>query len=290
MSVRAKTYISDLVSLDSIVTVYYLNMTGGRTGGDVHDFWEFQYVDKGTYNIMIDGTRYDLNEGQFIMFPPNAHHYGSGEKYNAQIGIVSFESSSPVLFENHSRVITLSKFEKELLSDIITCGVDIFVPASPKSELVGLVPHKDTSPTELQKLKHKLEMFLTEICLGDEADSKEPVATNKSNYIKTQFKEIEDFLKNNIEKNFTLEDLSREFSISTSKIKLLFKEECDESPIAHFTSLKIKKAKQLIRETSLNFTQISENLGFTYVHYFSKVFKEKTGMSPSEYAKSIYKK
>ena len=290
MGIRAKTYINDLVSVDSIVTVHYLSMTGGGTSGDSHDFWEFQYVDKGAYNIMVDGTRYDLNEGQFIMFPPNAHHYGSGEKYRAQIGIVSFEASSPILFENHSKVITLSKFEKELLSDIITGGVDIFIPASPESGLTGLVPREEISTTELQKLKHKLEMLLTEICLGNETDTKGTVGTNKSNYIKTQFEEIEDYLKANIDKNFTLEDLSREFSISTSKIKLLFKEECDESPIAHFTSLKIKKAKQLIRESSLNFTQISESLGFTYVHYFSKVFKEKTGQTPTEYAKSIYKK
>ena len=47
MGVRAKTYINDLVSVDSIVTVYYLSMTGGGTSGDSHDFWEFQYVDKG---------------------------------------------------------------------------------------------------------------------------------------------------------------------------------------------------------------------------------------------------
>ena len=290
MGVRAKTYINDLVSVDSIVTVYYLSMTGGVTSGDSHDFWEFQYVDKGAYNIMIDGKRFDLKEGQFILFPPNARHYGTGEKYDAQIGIVSFDSSSPVLFENHSKVITLSKTEKEFLSDIITGGVDIFIPASPESGLTGLVPREEISTTELQKLKHKLEMFLTEICLGNETDTKGTVGTNKSNYIKTQFEEIEDYLKANIDKNFTLEDLSREFSISTSKIKLLFKEECDESPIAHFTSLKIKKAKQLIRESGLNFTQISEFLGFTYVHYFSKVFKEKTGMTPSEYAKSIYKR
>ena len=43
----------------------------------------------------------------------------------------------------------------------------------------------------------------------------------------------------------------------------------------------------MIRDTSLNFTQISQALGFSTVHYFSKLFKEKVGMSPSEYAKSI---
>ena len=54
--------------------------------------------------------------------------------------------------------------------------------------------------------------------------------------------------------------------------------------------MKIDAAKFMICDTSLNFTQISEKLGFTTVHYFSKLFKDKVGVSPSEYAKIVYKK
>ena len=53
MSVRAKTYIDDLISINSIVTVYYLKMTGGTTSGDKHNFWDFQYIDKGNYQIAV---------------------------------------------------------------------------------------------------------------------------------------------------------------------------------------------------------------------------------------------
>jgi YesN/AraC family two-component response regulator len=49
--------------------------------------------------------------------------------------------------------------------------------------------------------------------------------------------------------------------------------------------LKIKEAKRLIREGQMNFTEISEFLGFSSIHYFSKLFKKPTGKSPSEYAK-----
>ena len=37
----------------------------------------------------------------------------------------------------------------------------------------------------------------------------------------------------------------------------------------------------------MNFTQISEKLGYTSIHYFSRQFKKVTGMTPSEYASSI---
>ena len=62
------------------------------------------------------------------------------------------------------------------------------------------------------------------------------------------------------------------------------------SPNSYFISLKIDAAKDMICNTDLNFTQIAENLGFTTIHYFSKLFKDKVGISPSEYAKAIYKK
>ena len=55
----------------------------------------------------------------------------------------------------------------------------------------------------------------------------------------------------------------------------------------YFLALKITEAKRLIRESSLNFTQISESLGFSTIHYFSRLFKEKTGMTPTDYAEMI---
>ncbi len=51
--------------------------------------------------------------------------------------------------------------------------------------------------------------------------------------------------------------------------------------------MKIDTAKELIRTERLNFTQISERLGYTSIHYFSRRFKKETGMTPSDYASSI---
>ena len=58
--------------------------------------------------------------------------------------------------------------------------------------------------------------------------------------------------------------------------------------IFYFT--KINAVKAMISDTDLNFTQISEDLGFTIVYYFSKLFKSRVGTSPTEYEKSVYKK
>ena len=57
--------------------------------------------------------------------------------------------------------------------------------------------------------------------------------------------------------------------------------------IDYFSKLKIDAARRMIREGQLNITQISSQLGFSSVHYFSRRFKALTGMTPSEYARSV---
>ena len=60
----------------------------------------------------------------------------------------------------------------------------------------------------------------------------------------------------------------------------------EKSPIAYFNGLKILEAQRLIAQTPLNNTEIAERLGFSSVHHFSKAFKQKTGIAPTEYAKA----
>ena len=74
--------------------------------------------------------------------------------------------------------------------------------------------------------------------------------------------------------------------MSVSKLKLLFREKYGGGPINYFIELKIEKAKQLIDEGNLNLTEIAESLGFNSLHYFSRLFKKMTGISPSKYSQT----
>lgn len=57
--------------------------------------------------------------------------------------------------------------------------------------------------------------------------------------------------------------------------------------MGYVNHLKLEKSKELIGKAELNITQISNYLGYSSVHYFSRQFKQKYGMSPSEYSKSL---
>ena len=77
------------------------------------------------------------------------------------------------------------------------------------------------------------------------------------------------------------------FSFSKSYIEYIFKRETGLGIMAKFSEMKIEKAKELLRNQDYNITMISEMLGYSSVHYFSRKFKTVVGMPPSEYASSI---
>ena len=55
----------------------------------------------------------------------------------------------------------------------------------------------------------------------------------------------------------------------------------------YLTSLRLQKAKTLLKEPNLSIQEIAEQSGYTDYFYFTKVFKKAEGISPSKYRKEI---
>jgi AraC family transcriptional regulator, transcriptional activator for feuABC-ybbA operon len=73
---------------------------------------------------------------------------------------------------------------------------------------------------------------------------------------------------------------------SPTYFSTLFKEQTGQSPIQYLNKLRIDRAKQLLRSTSMPITQIAADVGFTDSFYFARIFTKSTGFSPSEYRKA----
>lgn len=96
---------------------------------------------------------------------------------------------------------------------------------------------------------------------------------------------LKDYIINNITKNISLKELSKLVYLSESQIIRIFKKEVGKTPYDYILDLKLNRAKTLLKNTNLMIKQIALNLGFCDEHYFSYVFKNKTGKTPSEYKK-----
>ncbi|MBQ8509963.1 MAG: helix-turn-helix transcriptional regulator [Clostridia bacterium] len=84
-------------------------------------------------------------------------------------------------------------------------------------------------------------------------------------------------------RSYSLEELCRMSGLSSSHFRTLFKQVTGVTAVQFQNRLKIDKAKDLIISHTCNVTEAAEAVGFRDVNYFSRIFKQLTGKSPSEY-------
>jgi len=86
-----------------------------------------------------------------------------------------------------------------------------------------------------------------------------------------------------IEEEINFHMFCKNHGISYSKFRSDFKQQTGFAPLQYFLLMKIEKAKDLLKNSDLCAKQIAFRLGFKTDHYFGRVFKMKTGLTPMEF-------
>ena len=91
----------------------------------------------------------------------------------------------------------------------------------------------------------------------------------------------------NWEQTLDFQAIATAQNVSYEWLRKAFKSVTGTSPGQYLLNLKIEKAGQMLRETSLTIAEIAAKSGFESEFYFSRIFKKKTEQSPSEWRKKI---
>ncbi len=94
-----------------------------------------------------------------------------------------------------------------------------------------------------------------------------------------------DFIDENYHRDISIYSVGSHLQLSESHISHLFKEHSGYTVLGYLQNRRIREAMRLLRETSLQITEIYQRCGFLSGSYFSKLFKRYTGISPREYRK-----
>lgn len=94
---------------------------------------------------------------------------------------------------------------------------------------------------------------------------------------------IVEHIRSRLDENITLRDVAERFSFSPNYLGLLFKEETSRNFSEYVVDLRMEKAQQLLTMTKLKIYEVADMVGYRYLPYFSRQFKETTGMTPLEY-------
>lgn len=95
-----------------------------------------------------------------------------------------------------------------------------------------------------------------------------------------------DILLNNMKNPPSIIELSKLVKLNEFKLKIGFKKLFDTTPYKYLHDYKMKKAKQLLETSDMNVTEIANEIGYKFLHNFSKVFAQKFGILPKDLMKS----
>ncbi len=94
------------------------------------------------------------------------------------------------------------------------------------------------------------------------------------------------YIRQNLSASLTISEISESIFVSKSTLTKHFSRELSMSVNEYVTSLLMSEAEALLTSTSLSVNAVSERLGFNDQLYFSRRFKQKFGVCPSEYRKN----
>ena len=106
---------------------------------------------------------------------------------------------------------------------------------------------------------------------------------------KARIAEIADYIKEHFDEDLCLDGLAQMFNVTPKYLSKVLKDHLGISFKSYLTSLRIDKAEELLTRDDIKINEICKMVGFMNHSAFIRAFKQKNGISPSEY-RNLYQK
>ena len=243
-----------------------------------HDFVEISIITEGIADYYIEGNNYTLRKGQVLISNPGTYHkvIANRDISNSQIHIAINNFKLSEVKENfidtkgRGPVLTL----KDYKDDILSCCREIVKEQEQKE-----IGH----PLMLKALIMKLLIILCR-----EIEGASNVISNKyhcsfaSSEKKNMVQSIIEYMEKEYNEDISLDRIAKNMYVSPVYISKIFKEETGDSPINYLIKIRLAKAEEMLKESTLSIKAIAQNVGYSDAYHFSKLFKKHYGISPSQ--------
>lgn len=258
--------------IQEIYTYYYqIRHSDYLFTGEEHSYWELTYIDNGRMVTEVDGVAHELNSFDLMLYAPHQFHNQQafeGTPCSYITIMFDMDLKDPAPFFN--KVFHLDKEAHRILNNFMKLAASEHTSYTKDFLLCYL---KELLITLLQPTKN--EVPLTEIPIQQQSDN-------------DLLNDIIKHINENIFKPLAIEEICDTFLISRSSLQTLFREQLNMAPKQYINELKLSKSKFMIKEGKYTISEITVALGFGSIHYFSRKFKQRYGITPTDYAKSIF--
>ena len=259
------------VKVEGIYTFFYHEKEQGFLfAGESHPMPELTYVDQGMLHSVADGVDLQLKQGDLVLYAPGQWHMQYADMDMAP------------------RYVTIT-FDAEGVDWSILANRKFAAPQKVVSLLQQMLREQERmdecfGDMILSQLSLLLVFMLRQAAAPVGGKLQTANAIHSENEI---IRRAQMYVSTHVREKLTVPLLARQVDVSPSYLTALFHKNLQISPGEYIRRIKLQESKQMIRENNLNFTEIAAALQYSTVHHFSRQFKEKFGITPTEYAKSV---
>ena len=250
--------------------VYHEKERGFFFRGEEHSMLELTYVDKGSIHSVAGGQDLVLTQGDMAIYGPNQWHMQYADPDCAPSYItITFDLEGDSLERLLNRKFRTPQKAVLLLQQMLR-------ERDREDRYTG------------DMLISLLGQLLLTVLREAEGSARLPLRTaNAINNENEVVGHAQRFIGQNVRMKLSVPMVAREVGVSPSYLTALFHKNLQISPGEYIRRAKLQESKLMIREGKMNFTEIAQVLQYSTVHHFSRQFKEKFGITPTEYARSI---
>ena len=258
-----------------------------------YSFSQIIYVSSGNGIYTTETEAYPFDAGMMFYRPANQSSKYEWCSEEASLSVISFVCPSDAMKTFARAPFLLYEEERDALLDLMKTAARIFEHVKQDSGQRGMQLRTDVPGVVLHFVYASLERFLSMVycrLCGIDLLVDESQKANRHIDDSALVRDIQKYMQDHITENLTVDDICGRFRFSPAALQKKFKQSTGRGLMAYFGEQKIALAKYLIRSDSKSFTEIAEELGFSSVNYFSKVFKARVGISPTEFSRYVSKR
>ncbi|MDQ2086404.1 AraC family transcriptional regulator [Herbivorax sp. ANBcel31] len=251
-----------------------------------HEFFEMVYIKKGNAVFEISGSPVEIGPNNIIIIKPGQFHkFEVKSQTGCEFIVLSFRLENK--FDNQFSGVSLEDFlnfvnKKEW-------GAFISLKVSHKNEIINLLnrilSERENPEIGSEFLNYLLVLELFVLISRALKMEWENSIKNKSPKLKELIQAAVNYIHNNYERDISLKDISKYVFLSSSYFTRAFKEEVGVSPINFLLTVRVDRAKELLRDTDTKISDIALSVGFSNQQRFNDIFKKYTKKTPLQYRK-----
>ncbi len=274
------------VNVSRIANVHFFEFEKNFfTENDRHPFCELVFVSAGELTVSSEDFCGKLSKNELILHRAGEMHSLSCTPNNAPtIIIIGFESDSEELALFSRAPISLRESGVRLLAEIVKEARQVFAPPY-DIPTFNMKKRKDRPFGSEQLLRLLIEQLLIHLVREYRPSLLFGAAEPRRSH--PAIREVISYVDENFLEKITIAELAFLFKTNRATLCRDFKRETGMTLISYVNEKKLALARERIAESDETFTEISRELRFESVHYFTRFFKQHMGITPKEYRKEV---